>query len=293
MTLMEVLISAFVLSVGLLGLASLLPVGRYNVTEALKADRAGVCGRSALHEIKVRRMLDFSPYAGWSTIPGPGSFAIDPLGMLNSAGNTMGGAIPRYGLPIIATLPLAQYVFMSQDDLQFVNPEDMRPAIANTLRPQPVVSSGVIQPQGNYSWFFTVTPAAADATLPIGEQTHYVVSAVVCNRRDFVSGEIFCNLASASVAFGGGDIVLTSPWPNLKENHWIALCGQEAYGGGTRTICRWYRVTAVAEDGVHVSVTGPDWGSGSSPTTAFTIEKSIVGVYTQAMDLDRDGTWPE
>ena len=58
-------------------------------------------------------------------------------------------------------------------------------------------------------------------------------------------------------------------------------------------VCRWYRVTAVADDGMHISVAGPDWLFGTPPTTAFTIEKSIVGVYTTTVDLDRDGTWPE
>ena len=40
-TLLEVLISVFVLSVGLMGMAALLPVGRYAIVETGKADRAG------------------------------------------------------------------------------------------------------------------------------------------------------------------------------------------------------------------------------------------------------------
>ena len=57
-SLMEVLISTFVLSVGLLGLAVLLPIGRITILETMKADRAGDCGRAALNEVKIRRMLD-------------------------------------------------------------------------------------------------------------------------------------------------------------------------------------------------------------------------------------------
>ena len=55
---MEVLISIFVLSMGLLGLAALLPVGSYTILETIKADRAGDCGRAALRDLKARRMLD-------------------------------------------------------------------------------------------------------------------------------------------------------------------------------------------------------------------------------------------
>jgi hypothetical protein len=49
----------FVLSVGLLGVAALIPVGRFAIVETAKADRSGACGRAALSEIKVRRMLEY------------------------------------------------------------------------------------------------------------------------------------------------------------------------------------------------------------------------------------------
>jgi len=57
-TLMEVLISIFVLSVGLLGVAALIPLGGATILETSKADRAGDCGRAGLRQVKVRRMLD-------------------------------------------------------------------------------------------------------------------------------------------------------------------------------------------------------------------------------------------
>ena len=60
MSLLEVLAAIGVLSIGLLGLAALLPIGRYTIGEATKADRAGQCGRAALRDVIVRRMLD--PY---------------------------------------------------------------------------------------------------------------------------------------------------------------------------------------------------------------------------------------
>ena len=48
---MEVLISIFVLSIGLLGVAALIPLGQMALWETAKADRCGACGRAALREI--------------------------------------------------------------------------------------------------------------------------------------------------------------------------------------------------------------------------------------------------
>jgi len=62
-SLMEVLIGTFVLSVGMLGLAALIPIGRFAIVETGKADRAGACGRAGLRELKVQRMLD--PTTWW------------------------------------------------------------------------------------------------------------------------------------------------------------------------------------------------------------------------------------
>jgi hypothetical protein len=69
---MEVLISIFVLSIGLLGVAALIPLGQMALWETAKADRCGACGRAALREIQVGRMLDFR-YWYWtpSTLPNP------------------------------------------------------------------------------------------------------------------------------------------------------------------------------------------------------------------------------
>ena len=103
MTLLEILAAIGVMSIGLLGLAALLPIGRYTIAEATKADRAGQCGRAAMRDIVVRRMLDYHnwydpvqnkyvydpAYNGsrpWFDRDGnptmylPTSFLIDPLG---------------------------------------------------------------------------------------------------------------------------------------------------------------------------------------------------------------------
>lgn len=97
-SLLEVLISIFVIMVGLLGIAAVIPVGRYTMVEIAKADRSGACGRAATRDVKVRAMVDpyqwlqpsyaafpnlsFTPVCVKGTsdyLPYGESFAIDPL----------------------------------------------------------------------------------------------------------------------------------------------------------------------------------------------------------------------
>lgn len=58
LSLMEVLISIFVLSIGLLGLAALIPVGRFAIVEVAKADRGSAAGWNGLQDTKVQGMVD-------------------------------------------------------------------------------------------------------------------------------------------------------------------------------------------------------------------------------------------
>jgi hypothetical protein len=144
-SLMEVLISVFVMSIGMLGLAALLPVGRVTILEAAKADRAGDCGRAALNEIKVRRMLDPYPnglaYPQWlcNTTPSDGaqlvwqttggvtyasSFLIDPLGVLGIQG-TGSYNFAGVGVPRVALRNVGAQAFLWLDDQPVTPPEDL------------------------------------------------------------------------------------------------------------------------------------------------------------------------
>jgi len=118
-TLMEVLISIFILAVGLLGVAALLPVGGSEIAAGVQADRAAVVGAAAMREIRLRNMLqpvqlDMSvnpprPVLMWfGSIPSvwnPNSIPyvlIDPVGVTAAGANTFpaSGAptMPRFNL---------------------------------------------------------------------------------------------------------------------------------------------------------------------------------------------------
>ena len=66
-SLLEVLVSMFVMLVGLVGVAALLPVGQHSLAEAVKADRVGACGRAGLREAKIRGILDPSNWVIYDT----------------------------------------------------------------------------------------------------------------------------------------------------------------------------------------------------------------------------------
>jgi len=174
-SLLEVLISIFVLSIGLLGLAALIPVGRFAITEAGIADRSAACGRAGLREVKIREMLDSSRWVDSalttqvspSVAPAPGSFAIDPLMIAREATNPTIDEFPYYpnsltnqppppvaprmtrltlanvlldptGAPQVS-LPLAERTFVWQDELLFERPDD------KDLRPRRLVrANGVV-----------------------------------------------------------------------------------------------------------------------------------------------------
>lgn len=118
-SLLEVLISIFVLSFGLMGVAALIPLGRYALVETGKADRSAACGRAGMRDVKVQRMLDparwwnpapvatglqndtgttFANPSGYTTTQWPNrgqSFCIDPLGLYRYA-SAGGAAVDEY-----------------------------------------------------------------------------------------------------------------------------------------------------------------------------------------------------
>jgi len=84
-SLLEVLIAMFVITIGLLSVASLIPTGHFAVVKSTEADRAAACGRAAVSEVVTRNMLDWNAWRWPDGSPGVNvvqygdAFAIDPL----------------------------------------------------------------------------------------------------------------------------------------------------------------------------------------------------------------------
>jgi hypothetical protein len=64
-TLIEVLVAVFVLTFGLMGIAMVIPAGRWQMVEAAKSDRSTACGGAVINDIQIRGWLD---PGGWYQI---------------------------------------------------------------------------------------------------------------------------------------------------------------------------------------------------------------------------------
>ncbi len=292
------------ITIGLLGLAALLPLGQWTIFEALKADRGGNCGRAAMRDVVVRRMLDSNNWAG---SPRNGAFLIDPLGGVMTGGTnaTLGNVaqgVPRISLTYTPTPQTADAIFRATDDLIVSLPEEMNPP-QPAGRPVNRDSAGKLIPldsQHSYSWFASVVPTR-------NNPTRFTVSIVVCYRRTVNAEQTVpvtnffdsVPLSGGTVALGGGSLQLKQPlvWGNniqVRENDWVALCRPAA--GNTPPMCRWYRVAAIGDDPSQLTLVGPDWvspspGTGASNDKLIALGQEVVGVYTTTVDLDTDPTW--
>jgi type II secretory pathway pseudopilin PulG len=117
-SLLEVLISIFVILVGLLGIVAIIPVGNLAMVQATRADRTGTSGRGALREVQIRRMLDSSTWrharnglpvefdtaTGIAVLDNRASFCIDPLYIARNCQWSGGYVVPNdiYKFPYTA-----------------------------------------------------------------------------------------------------------------------------------------------------------------------------------------------
>ncbi|RCS54555.1 hypothetical protein DTL42_05300 [Bremerella cremea] len=74
-TLIEVMMSTMVVSLGILGLASLIPLGTHLTNRGTLADRVAILGERAFHEAKARRYFDPSRWINGTTGGTPSSVA--------------------------------------------------------------------------------------------------------------------------------------------------------------------------------------------------------------------------
>ena len=346
-SLLEVLISMFVLTVGLLGLAAMIPVGRYAMTQTTIADRAGTCGRAAMHEVKVREMMQY-PYwrlsdsTQWldGTDTSTTCFAIDPLGMaahtltsnvgtFSVNGSSTAGPLLRRNLGledasgnIVAMTGIqADSLFYWPDQLLFDNTRDDARARrivtgnggSGITGPYPVLSgeshsfTGTIVPQieADFSWFLTVQPSPAEATLTMAEKRYYTVSVVTCFKRGFTTGsEVFAAITAGNFVGGIGGCMVTfdttnynppgdddetaalTTVDNLRSGRWVALCYVNS--GSHCVRFSWYRVANTGADDTvrRLTLEGPDWTSSDLPNRLIIVD-GVVGVYTTMVEVSQ------
>jgi hypothetical protein len=305
-SLLEVLFSIFVLSVGLLGLAAMVPVGKHQVTEASHADRGTAIGQAAFRDMKIRDMLDpvsafvIDPLAvtrnvaqstpdseygvfphGPANFPAPAAPAFPKPARINAA--DVGFAVPY-------SQPMADRIFRCVDDLQFEFPEDetRRPVLVNPNGTPTHMSAG------DYSWMAMLTPQRTT-----GELNTFKATVVVFYRRDLVVDTsdintpaseriVYCDLVNGGVGgSSGGDVQLrvvnttataqqADKILKVRPNHWIMVSNQHAGTGDTTH--NWYRVVSTSELQstaspwvIDVTLAGPDLPATRKDGTVTTV----------------------
>lgn len=266
-SLLEVLISIGVTSVGLLGVLALIPLGGAQTRQGQVAERAPVIGLSAFAEVRNRDMLNPNNWltsAGTAPTAGsiPVNFCLDPLAI--ASGNTAG--FPQYASVQMArltlanggggtmSLPLARSIFTSQDDLRIAFPgngtllldsppdRSVTPQQVWNLTKDSANASSRRQSLESMSWMTTVHPNYGDGNWGISSDT-FTVSVVVINRRILdatLQTEFTSNVLTASdypgAGISGGDVILTFPSADqakeakTPENSWLLMGGRKQIG---------------------------------------------------------------
>ena len=233
-TLLEVLISLGILSVGLASVVALVPAGGDQAKKAMIDDRRGTLGPNALADCVTRGLLD---PAKWSPAQPAASnyrliFDPAPAGALTPAGLTSVAAAGYIAGP------MADELFRAQDDLAYKLPDDEdAPAL-------PLFLNGPAKrlSEGNFSWLATLIPV--DPTSPF----HRLSVVTIHRRGELASLAITPNSASPYVQvtptapmaaedvprfFSPGAVIMLTDGATTYEWRTVAMASPQLSTSGT------------------------------------------------------------
>ncbi len=319
-SLMEVLISMFILSVGLLGAAALLPAGRHEIVEAYKLETAAMVGRNAIQDLQIRGYLNpanwvnhsgndffnatslkkFSFSAnGNTTYYSYPFFAIDPLGIAaglpenfpqSSATNPLKRIRPRM-TPDLAT---ADIVFRPAMDL-IIDPNATNKDLPPTQRYFNTSTPDRRASDGNYTWLATITQDATSDEVSRGSTLNreVTVSVVVFHKRNLsnTSTELAVKADSlvASATNKEWELTLPTGHKGIRPGQWIMLSATDT--SGSLMFYRWYRAIAAGnvDSGTmkqQVTLAGRDWNPLANTKREAFLFENIVSVYEKHIRLE-------
>jgi type II secretory pathway pseudopilin PulG len=194
-TILEVLISIGILSVGLASVLALLPAGGSQARKAMVDDRRSALGENALADCQTRGLLNPLNWSGAATPP----VMIDPLGQASGVQLVPAG-MTLVNVAGLSTSALADFAFRGTDDLVFTIPDN------EDLAPVPVFQGDSRRlTEGNFSWLATIVP------MTTGSSPFYRLSAVEFYRRSFDSGSYASSLQLPGSFSGPSGTIAGSP----------------------------------------------------------------------------------
>lgn len=197
-TLLEVIISLGILSVGLASVVALIPAGGDQAIKAVVEDRRGTLGANGLADFVNRGLLD--PREWNPAQPAALNYRLlfDPIG----AGSFAPG-LTAVSLAGINAGVMADEVFRSQDDVSYKLPDDEdAPALPLFF----TASAGPLKrlSEGNFSWLATLVPVSPAST-------YHRLTVVTCHRR------------SVPPAVGATAFSVTPPVPVSPASQYVTL----------------------------------------------------------------------
>jgi prepilin-type N-terminal cleavage/methylation domain-containing protein len=233
LTLVEVLVSIFVMGIGLISLLVLFPLGSIYWANANKDDLTGHAAANA-NALAITFDLRHDPkVTPWFTTPPPGlnnpsatgpgyPVYVDPIaieigGFTNTPVASLAQGIPRVAPSYVQNSAIspqwaAEQYFSMLDNMSY--DDNGRPVMA-----PPTVGQIERPPQSSFNWAYLMRPAQRDVN---GVYSVYVTVVVYKQRSTVVLGETaYGNITyvpasqTVQVAYAGGAI------PNIKKGGWI------------------------------------------------------------------------
>ena len=236
-TLMEVLISIGILSIGLGSVVALIPAGGSQAKKTVIEDRRGAMGAGAIADVINYGMIN---PATWSTIPtAPYRVVIDPIG--NSSFPSATGLTPINVSNITAGSNVANLVFSAADDLVYV--DDTTKADPTTEPPVPKRTSDNARrlSEGGYSWLATLVPTGTASP-----SQFYTLSVVEFYRRPPPGNALSATVSGISGGQSTVTINLASLMLNSEDFRRLFPTGGVLLFTDNATVHAWRRIQLAA-----------------------------------------------
>ncbi|GIW82830.1 MAG: hypothetical protein KatS3mg105_4637 [Gemmatales bacterium] len=224
-TLTEVLVSIFVMGIGLMSLLVLFPLGAMNMAQAIKDDRAAHAGANAAAIARILNIRDDAMVFPAYTNPPPGAAAltpggssypvyVDPIGVQISGGARLGG-ITRVSHSAITTPTSTKRWLSLPDDINFGT--NGRPA------------NNPLEREVRYSWAYLCRQVEWQAPVGPGPWTSpqgVELTVVVYDGRPWLSdGGVPAGERTYAATFTKGQKTVTLTFggakPNIRKGMWI------------------------------------------------------------------------
>lgn len=284
-TLMEVLISLGILSVGLLSILSLIPAGRSQAVKATVYDQATATANNAIADIVSRGFLDPSRFVLSARTK------IDFLG--DAASVPVGGSFTSMLSQTAATIPINSSTIpfaiqAASDDRAYTTTRADDP-------PQPTLVSGIPLAENKFTWLATIQDPSGAALSSTDPGTYALLSVVVFHRRSLTAdgGRTYsittpANVNGTTLTITGGSAA-TDDGEYLRSGAVVMIDNNGIYSWRRVLMAALQKNANLTLAVADITVDGPGITPGA--TVSIYAYKGAVGLAERIVRLEGDSPW--